>query len=796
MASITGTITDLDDLLYQFSNITASGGDITVTTSVAHNITYASGMQFAISGTTAFDGEYTMTAASGSSITLTSTGITATESSGQGMVNNVANDNTYFTQEITIDISADTFKLESAGNLSTEGTGVTGQALYSFFKERWKNVTSLTKYNFPMLSITNEQFEFINGWTPDATSDGNGVFTRKKIRTAGWAETNGTNVSRRYAGIISLGTLGLTDQPYYVQDSSFTATTVNTIFEGPVNEAVQIYGNVDHGDTAADDFIGDALVIGKSLSGSTQSTRTMTINGHTFSVGDVIKISGSTTTAINGYYTVESVTDANNIVTTESHAADGATDGSADQVGYDRTTNFKAFVRTRGKTYADADLNDIGVTTMTYIVYRFPVSNATDLNIKTTSDVAFTGATISSLVGDGETTTINCSEDHGLYVGAPVKVTNCASFTDGVYTVLSGSFDSNTITIASTFNGTETIDNGETIQLGYTDVMSVNYLPNPDTLSGDVVIRGNWTASTEYNPGDVVRDLGDSVGTTTGDHFYYANVATATISSDVANLNADSNIDWVAWTDGERDIEEDDSDLSAYTVVFELNDNVGSPGATKEAAYEYAQYLLRTDNTFVGPQTTGSINNNPNSTARQGNIADTLVFFVGSTLNTYSDTSIPFAVVCDDIASTDVNNIDYYDFEGDLHRAPIVVQVTIAFNSNLSTDEDAVFYAYYTTGTGNFGSSDAVQVTRSDGTTKVGSDVGNNVPNGGEYTFNYAYTSDTTNGRTPSSDTGITVVAIGLSTGQYVVTTGTITNAGASISLVAPLERNYTDPNG
>ena len=44
--------------------------------------------------------------------------------------------------------------------------GVTGQAFYSFLKEEWKTDASLIPYPFPMVSITPEQFEFIDGWRP------------------------------------------------------------------------------------------------------------------------------------------------------------------------------------------------------------------------------------------------------------------------------------------------------------------------------------------------------------------------------------------------------------------------------------------------------------------------------------------------------------------------------------------------------------------------------------------------------------------------------------------------------
>jgi hypothetical protein len=81
---------------------------------------------------------------------------------------------------VVISAAAKTIKLAIAGNLTTDG--VTGQCLYSFLKEQWKNDNNLIKYPFPMLSITNEQFEFINGWLPADYA------TRKLIRTAEDAE--------------------------------------------------------------------------------------------------------------------------------------------------------------------------------------------------------------------------------------------------------------------------------------------------------------------------------------------------------------------------------------------------------------------------------------------------------------------------------------------------------------------------------------------------------------------------------------------------------------------------------
>jgi hypothetical protein len=209
---------------------------------------------------------------------------------------------------VVINTTAKTIKLNIGGGTTTKLStdGVTGQCLYSFLKECWKNDANslnLFAFAFPMNSITNEQFEFINGWVPADDS------TRKLIRTAGWAEydSTGANIARKYAGIVTLGTLGTSDQVYYQQVTNGTAT--NLTYLGAANEAVQFYGNATY---------------------------------------------DATTTT------------------------------------FDYSSYFKIFVRTQGKTYSQSNLSSIGVSTMSYIVYRFPLSNDTDANI-TASD-----ATISS----------------------------------------------------------------------------------------------------------------------------------------------------------------------------------------------------------------------------------------------------------------------------------------------------------------------------------------------------------------------------------------------------------------
>jgi len=141
--------------------------------------------------------------------------------------------------EVTIDTAAKTITLNEAGNLSSDG--VTLQALYSFLKEEWKNDNALIPFPFPMVAITPEQCEFVSDWVPADDA------TRKLIRTGGWREVNASSVlNREYCGIITLGNIDTGDNAYYAfaSDAARTAFT----YDGPVNEAIQTFGDAANGD--------------------------------------------------------------------------------------------------------------------------------------------------------------------------------------------------------------------------------------------------------------------------------------------------------------------------------------------------------------------------------------------------------------------------------------------------------------------------------------------------------------------------------------------------------------------
>lgn len=142
-------------------------------------------------------------------------------------------------QEVFIHTSNRTIKLNITGDLSSDG--VTLKCLYSFLKEQWKNdplTKGLAALPFPMVPITDEQFEFVDGW--DLLND----TARYLIRTGGWAVRNTSGVvTQMWAGIIGLGSIESNDQLYYQQVAAGSATNVQ--LTGQINQAVQIYRDDD-----------------------------------------------------------------------------------------------------------------------------------------------------------------------------------------------------------------------------------------------------------------------------------------------------------------------------------------------------------------------------------------------------------------------------------------------------------------------------------------------------------------------------------------------------------------------
>ncbi len=211
-------------------------------------------------------------------------------------------DNLVLTDQIQINTGSLTIGLTTSGSFTTDG--VTLQCVYSKLKDLWKENANFIKFPFPMTAITEEKFEAINDW------DWENAATRNLIRTGGWSLKTGSLSQEEYSGVITLGTLGGSDQVYYQQVTGKTGS--NIVLTGAVNQAVKVYGDDSHGN-------------------------------------------------------------------------------------FDYRAYFKIFCREYAKTYAMSQLSDIGVTTMTYQCYRFPLTNATDLKVSDTDETVETGSNYASM---------------------------------------------------------------------------------------------------------------------------------------------------------------------------------------------------------------------------------------------------------------------------------------------------------------------------------------------------------------------------------------------------------------
>jgi hypothetical protein len=215
--------------------------------------------------------------------------------------------------------------------------------------------------------------------------------------------------------------------------------------------------------------------------------------------------------------------------------------------------------------------------------------------------------------------------------------------------------------------------------------------------------------------------------------------------------------------------------IGAGTYQFTIR--VDGNSGTKEQIYEFCQYKLRQNS---------NINSGSGNSSYLGNVigktADQLCSFVGDTLYTAQ------GVYIDNIQNTDINYYVFRDTGSNQRSFPYVAAGTITFNTYLQSDPSGSYKMFFTsTPSSSFGSASALIVLDNNGNPITGSTYGVS-----STSFTFDYDGNVQGSRTAATDATVTLVAIGLNSGQYVSTAGTIgrTNANA-FSLVAALERNY-----
>lgn len=220
---------------------------------------------------------------------------------------------------------------------------------------------------------------------------------------------------------------------------------------------------------------------------------------------------------------------------------------------------------------------------------------------------------------------------------------------------------------------------------------------------------------------------------------------------------------------------------SNYNFGIIIDGNNG----TAEQIYEFVQWSLRKN---------GDIDAGAGTVT--GKTADALLQFVGDTLKTKSASNPAgggTGVFIDNYQTVDVNRLVFVDNTSAERTFPYVAALTINFGDNLKNDASAKYWVYFTSlpGAGNdYGESGAIIVDDSSS-----ADMAGNVSGASSVTKSFNYDSNSQGGRTPGTDAAITVIGIGLITGQFVKATGTIARSTSNtVSLVAALERNYANP--
>lgn len=698
--------------------------------------------------------------------------------------------------------SAITWAVASAGGGSITD-GVTKQAIYSFAKEEWRTdgyatmlSDNLIRHEFPFEAITRESMELGGG---EAHADWTyfDEYTRKKVRTGGWKDINTATASTEYTGVITLGTLDADTQVYY-QQSSAQATPTDFTFQGPVNEAINVYNSAgddrrsylklfarkkartyvqseiaDIGVTQIETIVNrfplshavdtaitnrDAEILGISPFRATSTALTdtdgETVNASVFrdgnatftsSVvpGDTLKLN---TGADTGYFTVLSVLTASTIRIDTSEYAFTSTEVSLD---YDIFTPIIVANKTGGNyTNVSGALSSTGdplegILSATGQTFVTDGVAANDFLILTSAGNALEGVYVINSVTSETALKIGTTDQEFVDTAAvEFRVVEPGMYLQYQYTTV-------TITGTSTLTFTST---------------------NAAYGSAPTIARasGSW-ATDGVTQGTVVTFASTS---NNNDCYTVASVQNASVISlvpaDAANIvngteTAGASI--TAFDGFKRTI-----NSQVYSFNWRLKGNLGDLSET----YQFIQHQLRQ---------TGDIDYGPGSF--RGDVNDLLMSYAaptGTTINMYID----------NMNADDTNNVTWGDACGDSRLEAYVATFTINHNANMQADADTKVRMIYTSvPAGAWSTKDAVTVTEA----VTVSAIAYNVGGAASRQYSYDYDGNTDGGRTAGTDASCKLIGIGLDTAQYVITSVTIQRAkGQSFTMTAALERNYSNP--
>lgn len=453
---------------------------------------------------------------------------------------------------------------------------------------------------------------------------------------------------------------------------------------------------------------------------------------------------------------------------------------------FDYRSYFKLFAREQADQYASSDLNAIGVTTMTYQVYRFPLSTGADLKI-TTADADIIGETpyftaAHLTLTDGSVTggAATFTSATGSFVVGDVGKFICikSGANMGVYRIVTR--DSATqVTVDRNFASTQSSIAFTANAAG----MSVTYYATPQSrtigassYNFGIVIDGNLGTAEEIyefvqyqlrQNKDIDADASSLIGKTADELLEFVGDTLKTKSA--ANPDGGGTgvfIDNFSTEDVNRLVFKDNTGTERtfpFTAVVTVN---FSSTLTADSASIYRVFFTNDDaganagadfgtSSAIIPRTSNSFETS--SRARSTNVA-TIVTATAHGL------SVGDVIEIEGLGGTGYNGVHV------VSTVPTSTSVTFA---NSGTNEG----------------------TTSDTGGTLHQLMGGKINGNASIALTYDYdTNDQRGAGSEADDAPITVVAIGLSGAQYVLATSTIQRSNAnSVSLVAPIERNYAN---
>ena len=751
------------------SNISGQG---TVTVVVADTSSLTTGDYVIIAGTSDFNGTFgPINVENGTQFTFEATG-SGTPEAGIGTVQDVnttlfsysqtnanVDDNTGTIEEsinpaseILIDTTpAGTFAdprtigvaIQTGGTVGKDG--LTLKALYSFLKDRWKADADLIKFPFPMTPITDEQFEFTNGWNLEkVTNLGDSNTESQKtpdlIRTGGWAVNAGpgTNDSERWVSVITLGSLDVNDFVYYRQvDDITTDNTVNFLLQGPVNQAVQYYRN-DNPDVDDD----------------TADTNEFNYNNEL-------------TVFIRTWEKTYAQTNLADIGVT--------------------ALNYQAY-RFPLTNAADVKITGLGISEA--------AASGLDINIDT-------------ITGDGTTATVTTNANHGLVTGDVVDISGATTGTgfNSTGNTITRTGDT-TFTYLNSETTTEPSDSPAVASGTYYNNMDISWETTPVKLTGfnstgsaggigyfKVIIDGD--AADSVTPGSEPSieqiyawtqaqlrrsaDINANTGSTGAKNGVVVPLKLQFVGDAIFGLGQSDLYEGVAIEDyNNADI--NNLHFWGYGTADETSRTVQTIGrlsnvvtVTVDSTANYATGDFVTIEGTTIATGSGSFN---------GTFGPITVDVDGVTF-TYAQTE------SDADGNNNTGTVESAEFQ-DI-TFPFSANLVINFGDNLVQDADAIYKVFFTNddlGSNlgrDFGTVNAIVVNDGSGDPIAG-DVGGST----SVTKTFAFDTNQQRGNGTPQPAPITAVAIGLGTAQYITATATINRVETtSVSLVSPLERNY-----